>query len=152
MKWCPACQQMKADSAFGKNRSRKDGLQVHCRACVKKIQHDWYMKHKETHTAKVRRKRKELALEIAENIVAYFKSHPCVDCGETDPILLEFDHVRGTKKYTISNRMATGYPWKTILQEIEKCEVRCVSCHRRKTAKQQGHRRAILMGLLSEDP
>lgn len=63
------------------------------------------------------------------------KSNPCVDCGENDILVLEFDHVRGEKKFNISTRIATSTRWETIKSEIDKCEVRCANCHRRKTAK-----------------
>jgi ArsR family metal-binding transcriptional regulator len=66
----------------------------------------------------------------------YLKTHHCVDCGESDPIVLEFDHVRGKKDIAVSNAVCNGWAWKRIYAEIEKCEVRCSNCHKRKTAKQ----------------
>jgi len=55
----------------------------------------------------------------------------CVDCeGTFPPPALEFDHVRGTKKYGISVMVSNAMPLDTILKEIEKCDVRCALCHR----------------------
>jgi len=51
-------------------------------------------------------------------------------------MVLEFDHVRGTKSGNISEMMRGGFSWKRVLEEIEKCEIRCANCHRRKTAVQ----------------
>lgn len=68
-------------------------------------------------------------------IVEYFRTHPCVDCGEDDPLVLQFDHVSGEKSNSISD-MVRDYSWATILAEIAKCEVRCANCHLRKTINQ----------------
>lgn len=68
----------------------------------------------------------------------YFKSHPCVDCGNGDPIVLEFDHVKGKKKMAISRLMTRTVSWDKIESEIKKCDVRCANCHRLKTAKELG--------------
>lgn len=65
----------------------------------------------------------------------HLSSNPCVDCGVTDPRVLEFDHVSGEKRLAISH-MITGYSLDSIKREIEKCEVRCANCHRIKTHKQ----------------
>lgn len=75
-------------------------------------------------------KRKETRKLITQFLWDYKLKHPC-KCGEADPILLEFDHVRGTKKFNIAN--AVQYAMKTVSTEIAKCVVKCVSCHRRKT-------------------
>jgi len=57
------------------------------------------------------------------------QSSGCVDCGEKNPIVLDFDHLRD-KKYNISRMIHDGFFWKAILKEISKCEVVCGNCHR----------------------
>ena len=62
-----------------------------------------------------------------------------MDCGERDPVVLDFDHITpSVKGYKVSYLASQGLKIKTIEQEIELCEVRCANCHRRRTAKQFG--------------
>jgi hypothetical protein len=70
------------------------------------------------------------------NLLDYFLTHPYVDCGESDPVVLEFDHLRD-KSYNVS-ALLRAWSWNRVLQEIEKCEVVCANCHKRRTAKQFG--------------
>lgn len=56
----------------------------------------------------------------------------CVDCGESNHIVLDFDHLRD-KKYNVSRMIHDGFSWKAILKEIQKCEVVCANCHRIRT-------------------
>ena len=81
-------------------------------------------------------------LERTTYLLEYFTTHPCADCGETDPIVLEFDHLRD-KVFTIGAQLSRR-SWRTILEEIEKCKVVCANCHRRRTAKRRGAVRAAL--------
>ncbi|MCA9900172.1 MAG: HNH endonuclease [Ardenticatenaceae bacterium] len=62
-------------------------------------------------------------------------AHPCIECGEADPAVLEFDHVRGEKRSEVTKLMRDGYTLKIIQAEIEKCVVLCANCHKRKTYK-----------------
>lgn len=80
----------------------------------------------------------------------YKKTHPCVDCGESDPVVLEFDHQRDKKNW-IANMLGSNVSHKKILDEIAKCVVRCANCHRRKTAKQLGYKMSKLSGLISRE-
>lgn len=66
-------------------------------------------------------------------IADHLRIHPCVDCGEDDPVVLEFDHVRGEKLFEISRADNNCVSIATLRREIVKCEVRCANCHRRKT-------------------
>jgi L-lactate utilization protein LutB len=70
-------------------------------------------------------------------VLKYLQMHPCIDCGETDLTCLDFDHVKGHKVNDISGMISNTYSEENILKEIEKCEVRCSNCHRKKTAKER---------------
>ena len=42
-------------------------------------------------------------LKVHQKALWWYKtSHPCMGCGEADPIVLEFDHVRGHKRANVS--------------------------------------------------
>lgn len=70
-------------------------------------------------------------------LLTYLSNHGCVDCGETDPVVLDFDHVTGSKITELSKMAHDVKPMSVIQAEIEKCQVRCSNCHRKKTAKEQ---------------
>jgi len=84
------------------------------------------------------RERGKLKLKVID----YLRDHPCVDCGESDHVVLEFDHV-GEKQSGVANMVNDVKKWDDILSEIEKCHVRCANCHKRKTAKQLGYWKQI---------
>ena len=76
-------------------------------------------------------------------IYQYLLQHPCVDCGEKDIIVLELDHVNGNKSFGISDRMTSK--WTTLEKEVNKCEVVCSNCHKRRTARKQGWWKAKIL-------
>ena len=65
----------------------------------------------------------------------------CVDCGERDPCVLEFDHV-GEKTTGVMQLARREVSVARLDAEIARCEVRCVNCHRRRTSVAGGHYRA----------
>lgn len=68
-------------------------------------------------------------------IVADAKVGGCVDCGIKDVRVLDFDHVRGVKLFTIGNKNSLSE--KRLRAEIAKCEVVCANCHRIRTAQRR---------------
>lgn len=69
-----------------------------------------------------------------------FLSH-CIDCKEGDFLILEFDHVRGSKSANISQmiKKPKTFTLTAVIEELEKCDVRCANCHRTRTrARQKG--------------
>jgi hypothetical protein len=103
-----------------------------CKTCKR----DRAKRHNANPEIKLKNKarRRKRARANQRHINDYLKEHPCVDCDERDPTVLEFDHVKGKHK----RRDVTGMSlmaWETILKEIEKCEVVCSNDHSRRTAR-----------------
>ncbi len=72
-------------------------------------------------------KRRKEALEYLGN--------RCVDCYSTEQ--LEFDHVDQTQKEFAISRVIGSAPWSKITKELDKCVLRCESCHAYHTAFQK---------------
>lgn len=116
-KICSKCKQEKDTSFYYKRASNGDGLSNTCKEC------DRMASDKRVNSARA-------------YLLDYLKSHPCVDCGESDPLVLQFDHIydkRGNVSRLLSNKNNIA----SIKKEIKKCVVRCANCHMRKTAKEQ---------------
>lgn len=134
-KHCGKCNTLKPVKEFAKNRRKRDGLQSQCRTCQRATQASWYSRNKGRHVGNVKSRTLKVSAGHRQKLLEYLSEHPCVDCGEKDPLVLEFDHVRGRKRGNVSKMVCCGYAWKTVEREIAKCEVRCANCHRRKTAR-----------------
>jgi len=128
MKTCCVCKR--TDVEFHKNKAKADGLQTTCKGCKKEVGARYFKDSKEHHKNLNRERRRK----ARQHIWDYLKTHPCVDCTETDPVVLEFDH-RSDKIMAVSAMIKAGLSIEKIDLEIAKCDVRCANCHRRKTAK-----------------
>lgn len=132
-KTCTRCKQEKNIEEF-KFRYKAEGIrQPACHECSRAINRDHYNRNKLPYLERTRAQNKVKKEENRKQKHQYLTEHPCVNCGESDPVVLDFDHVeRSNKKHNIA-KMMCGYPWCTILLEIAKCQVLCANCHRRKT-------------------
>ncbi len=88
------------------------------------------------------RRKRTLIEERTAYLIELFRKHPCADCGESDPLVLEFDHL-GHKNFGIAAALRNRN-WQSILDEIDACEVVCANCHRRRTALRGGFARAAV--------
>ena len=138
MKTCNICGELKELIHFQKRSSNKDGYTGNCKVCKRAYDNAYYAKNPQRKEY-ITKNRKNAWNEAKHYIYNYLLSHPCVDCGENDIVVLEFDHVSGEKLNSVSSIKRNGLA--STISEIEKCEVRCANCHRRKTAKQFGWNR-----------
>ena len=73
-------------------------------------------------------------VNVRGKLFEYLSTKKCIDCGEKDPIVLDFDHIKPEDKFKPVSKMLSGHwSWLSLKKEIEKCEVRCANCHRIKT-------------------
>jgi len=121
-----------------------------CRTCVSAVSREHYAKFRDDYLERTKRRRGKCREENQRRILEYLSLHPCVDCGETDVVVLEFDH-RGNKSFTVAYMMQF-IQWPKMEAEIAKCDVRCANCHRRKTAAELGHWRFKVLDSGEPDP
>ena len=132
MRACTKCGEVKPLDQFPPVRRGEPKLQSWCRDCFAEANARNYRKNHERERARLIRQVTERRAEVRQRIIEYLRGHPCVDCGEDDIVVLEFDHV-GDKVADISVYAGGGRSWERVKAEIDKCEVRCANCHRRKT-------------------
>lgn len=132
VKRCSRCGVTKPLVEFNRRSTAPDGRQWNCRACNAA----WHQENKEHHNKLILARNYRLRFEVRQKILEYLLDHPCVDCGETDPVVLDFDHQRD-KVAAISALVSSCRSWEVVFAEIQKCEVRCANRHRRRTARQR---------------
>lgn len=139
MKTCRKCSRDLDDSCFYAHSRR--GYQSDCKECRSKYNAEWYEKNSTAVKARSRASGPDLRKKRRQFVWDYLLAHPCVDCSEADPVVLEFDHVRGKKSFGLA--YANNHSMEALLAEIAKCEIRCANCHRRRTAESRGWYRHV---------
>ena len=104
-----------------------------CLLCQREYTNEWYLRNRTRQVANAKVRSHHATADLKNRVREYLLGHPCVDCGESDPGVLDFDHLRD-KKANISTLVQSGVSWQSLADEIAKCEVRCANCHRRRTA------------------
>lgn len=131
-KYCKRCDSTLPVEKFTKSVGRYDGLQAYCRECMKKYRIEYYRQNKESH----QKRNKKKCRDLRNYILRIKETTPCTDCGVVypeEPWLTEFDHVK--EKTDIISRLVTSGSLKRLQAELENCELRCLICHRRKSAE-----------------
>lgn len=139
---CTKCEKEKPVEEFSFRNKKKGTRRYRCKLCLKQYNKQHYEDNKKVYIDRARNRNSEVSTQNKIKILDYLSSHPCVDCGESDPVVLEFDHINRSEKH-IEVASMRSYSWESVEKEIHKCVVRCANCHRRRTAKQLGWYRAF---------
>jgi hypothetical protein len=141
---CSKCGEEKNfDTEFTRNRESKGGRLPFCRTCKAKEDREYYLKNTTASKERARKSyhdNKEQKLLYIKNYqrdkkleAIAVKGSKCEQCGFTHPAALQFHHRDPqTKMFDITSKTLSAprkFPWETILQEIEKCDLLCANCH-----------------------
>ncbi len=143
MRRCGRCGAEKPLDDFAWRRKVRGQRDNYCRPCRADYKREHYAANRQRYIDNAAQRRRRIAHERTQWLLDYFEEHPCVDCEESDPIVLEFDHL-GDKSFDVC-RGVIDRAWEDVLAEIEKCDVVCANCHRRRTAARGGFRRWRLL-------
>lgn len=134
-KRCTRCGVVKGADQFHRRGKGGAGRHSACKECTKAAARADYAANP-SRRAKVAASNKHRKAENIAFLREHLRAHPCVDCGETDLAVLEFDHVRGEKTSEVSKLVKLSLA--RIKSEVALCDVRCANCHRRKTVRECG--------------
>lgn len=134
MNKCTRCKVLKSESDFNwKIKNVK--LACHCKDCSRKYIRQHYKNNTQYYLKKAKSRNIKIQKQSQKLIGKYLSEHPCVDCGEINILVLEFDHIDKKMKDMEVSRIIRHYASIDKLKiEISKCEVRCANCHRIKTS------------------
>lgn len=128
MKVCSHCRVEKELDLFGKNKSKKDGLQNCCKQCKRLIDSTHY-KNNPLRNGLIRKRNAEVSSYNRELIRRYKTLKGCQVCGEKCHVCLDFHHPNNDKEFSVSRGASNAT--ETVKAEIRKCTVLCSNCHRK---------------------
>jgi hypothetical protein len=135
MKICTCCKKIKPlENFYWRNKSKKQ-KHSYCSLCQNERSKRNYLSNVEKYKTKAKK-----AAKKARDFVNDIKSNSsCFDCGisyPNEPWLFDFDHTKD--KIDCVSVLVSTKSKETVLQEIEKCDLVCLICHRRRTANRAG--------------
>jgi hypothetical protein len=139
---CRVCDESKPLAEFPYRSLRRQTRQWICLLCQREYTNEWYSRNRKRQIAKAKVRSLHAESELKYRVREYLLDHPCVDCGQSDVAVLDFDHLRD-KRANVSTLVRSGVSWDSLVDEIAKCEVRCANCHRRRTARNGGYYRTL---------
>jgi len=154
MKLCSTCRRSLPTTDFNLRARSPDGLQSVCRECNAARARRYYAENVAKHRRAVAAQVAKTRAAHLQRIGAYLLEHPCVDCGEGDIRVLDFDHRADTEKAGEVMKLAkAAYSWGRVRDEIAKCDVRCRNCHAIVTYERMGEtwRSALLNAKMPTD-
>lgn len=135
MKLCTKCKIKKSFDEFYTDKHKKSGYRSNCKTCTAKSKANYYKNNKQA----FRKASKKSITRNQEYVYNFLLKNPCCKCGESEPMCLDFDHIDPkSKDANICSLIFNCVSLDKLQSEIDKCQVLCANCHRKKTAQEVG--------------
>ena len=125
-RYCKQCGHIKPEDQFKSSVARRQTLTKWCQACRQSLARSRV--NTTTNIGKCRARWEE-----------WKANNPCVVCGESDPQLIEADHLRDKVHKCSDDRYWSNHGGVPALEtELKKCQSLCRWCHRLKSDRERG--------------
>ena len=106
----------------------------HARKCARKAMAERRHADPQPSRDAVRRYHRKRNAESKALILEWKRNHPCADCGERDPVVLDAHHRNPQTKNFRLGAYTRETP-EAVKHELAKCISLCANCHRRRHAR-----------------
>src|SRR5439155_13066349 len=127
-KICGRCAIEKPIDQFGFRYVERGIRHSWCKGCMTEYKSAWYERNRATHIAHVRAARDQTGDENQILMWQYLAVHPCVECGERDPVALHFDHLPD-KRNDVAYMCKPGLPGRPFLMKTANVKVLGATCN-----------------------
>lgn len=135
MKICGTCKENKEEKEFSLKKGKP---QYNCKSCHSEYRKKHYEKNKEKYIDKASKNK----IKYRQEYYDWLSTKQCVDCGNSDIRVLEQDHLEN-KEFNISSKVGV-MSLKSMMDELNKCEVVCANCHRIRTSNRGNWTKSIM--------
>jgi hypothetical protein len=133
-RYCCGCKGWRSLDDFAFKNVLEQTRHSRCRICCREGSRRHYGQNKGAYLERNCRYNPLRRENGAEFVHQLLTEHPCAQCGEADPIVLEFDHRDPAEKLgNVSDMVRNVASLSRLRAEIAKCEVLCANCHQRRT-------------------
>src|SRR4051812_46110022 len=91
-RYCKGCERDLELTEFSFKSRTRGILHTSCRLCTRRYFRAYYARNRARYVERSRKRNLVEREHIRARILDYLTTHACVDCGEADPVVLQFDH------------------------------------------------------------
>jgi len=143
---CTRCDTEKGEEEFSFRDKKKGTRRSWCKSCTKEYDANNFQRPERRQT--VRENKERQILRNQAYVWSVLEGASCFDCGFSNPIALEFDHLpEHEKSAEVGNLIRVPASIEAIDIEIAKCEIVCSNCHKIRTDKRANNWRHRMMAL-----